>query len=77
MCFADIWRKIHGNATQCTWFNANKSIGTRLDKFFIAQDLVPNVVKCEILPCFFSDHDSVDLVWILKMYSLTVLACGS
>lgn len=59
----DIWRKTHGSATQCTWFNADKSIGSRLDKFFIAKDLVTNVIKCEILPCVFSDHDSVDLIF--------------
>ena len=33
MRLVDIWWKTHGNATQCTWFNSNKSIGTRLDKF--------------------------------------------
>ena len=59
----DIWRKTHGTITQCTWFNADKSIGSRLDKFFIAKDLVSNVRNCEILPCVFSDHDSVDLVF--------------
>ena len=59
----DIWRKTHGNVPQCTWFNANKTIGSRLDKFFIVQDLVSTVIRCEILPCVFSDHDSVDLVF--------------
>jgi len=65
----DIWRKIHGNLTQCTWFNASKSIGSRLDKFLIAQDLVPTVTRCEISPSFFSDHDSVDLVFDGKDFS--------
>ena len=59
----DIWRKTHGTTTQCTWFNADKSIGSRLDKFLLAKDLVSNVRKCEILPCVFSDHDSVNLVF--------------
>jgi len=36
----DIWRKTQGQQTQCTWFNASKTIGSRLDKFFIAQNLV-------------------------------------
>ena len=57
----DIWRKKHGRQTQCSWFNADKSIGSRLDKFFIADDLVAKTVKCEIFPCVFSDHDSVVL----------------
>ena len=57
----DIWRKTHGRQVQCTWFNAAKTIGTRLDKFFIAQTLISNVKSCKIFPCVFSDHDSVDL----------------
>lgn len=57
----DIWRKTHGRQRQCTWFNADKSIGTRLDKFFISQILVAHSKQCEILPCVFSDHDSVFL----------------
>ena len=58
----DIWRKTHGRQTQCTWFNSVKTIGSRLDKFFIAQNLVSHVFSCEILPCVFSDHDSVNLI---------------
>lgn len=57
----DIWRKTHRRQVQCTWFNAAKTIGTRLDKFFIAQTLISNVKSCKIFPCVFSDHDSVDL----------------
>ena len=59
----DIRRKTHGNAVQCTWFNVNKTIGSRLDKFLIPHDLVSSVSKCEILQCVLSDHDSVDLVF--------------
>ena len=54
----DIWRKAHRRTIQCTWFN---SIESRLDKFFIHSSLSPHAVKCEILPCVFSDHDSVHL----------------
>ena len=25
----DIWRKTHGNSIQCTWFNEDKSIGSK------------------------------------------------
>ena len=66
----DIWRKCHGRQTQCTWFNADKSIGSRLDKFFIAQELLQQAVKCEIQPCVFSDHDSVVLNFnLIDMFS--------
>ena len=66
---SDIWRKIHGNLVQCTWFNSAKTIGSRLDKFFIAQDLVSTVISCEILPLLFSDHDSVELVFDVTDFS--------
>lgn len=62
----DIWHRKHGRQTQCTWFNASKSIATRLDKFFIAHDLVDRTTYCEISPCSFSDHDSVELRFDLQ-----------
>lgn len=57
----DIWRKAHGRSTFCTWFNSTKTIGSRLDKFFISSELTNPTVSCEIFPCCFSDHDSVVL----------------
>lgn len=62
----DIWRKTHGWQIQCTWFNSSKMIGTRLDKFFIAQNLVSHVVGSEISPCVFSDHNWVNLIMDLS-----------
>ena len=56
----DAWRYQHKRLAQCTWFNAAKTIGSRLDKFFVATDLLNNPFSCEIYPCFFSDHDSVE-----------------
>ena len=52
-CLIDIWRKAHGRTIQCTWFNSDKSIESRLDKFFIHSSLSPHAVNCEILPFFF------------------------
>ena len=57
----DVWRKLHGRHTDCTWFNSDKSIGTRLDKFLIDPDLSANAETCEIRPFVLSDHDSVYL----------------
>ena len=56
-CLFDIWRKKNGKKIECTWFNADKTIGTRLDNFFSAQDLKEAFQSCEILPCVFSDHN--------------------
>ena len=57
---ADAWRYKHKRLAQCTWFNAAKTIGSRLDKFFVATELLTNSFSCEIYPCVFSDHDSVN-----------------
>ena len=70
----DAWRFKHRGQRQCTWFNADKSIGSRLDKFFISSELSPSIVNCEILPCFFSDHDMVHLT--LKLDSVHSLGNG-
>ena len=50
----DIWRR-----------KFCKSIGTRLDKFFIAQDLTDHTTHCEISPGPFSNPDSVELLFDL------------
>ena len=57
----DIWRKLHGRQTECTRFNSDKSIGTRLDKYLIDPDLSANARTCEIIPFVLLDHDSVHL----------------
>ena len=57
----DVWRKLHPRVCQCTWFNSDFSIGSRLDKFFVSKNFMPSVVSCEINPCVFSDHDFVCL----------------
>ena len=56
----DAWRHKHKRLAQCTWFNAAKTIGSRLDKFFVSTDLLTNPFSCEIYPCVFSDHDFVE-----------------
>ena len=57
----DIWRKRHLRAREMSWFNADLSIGSRLDKFFASGNLVDFVDRCEISPCCLSDHDYVNL----------------
>ena len=57
----DIWRKLHPQSREVSWFNPDFSIGTRLDKFFVTRNLVDSVSSCSIMPCCFSDHDFVDL----------------
>ena len=58
----DIWRKRHPRAREMSWFSSSFSVGSRLDKFFVSDNLVSVTEKCEIAPCFFSDHDYVSLL---------------
>lgn len=44
-----------------SWFNADYSIGSRLDRFCISPGLVKLSEKCKISPCCVSDHDFVSL----------------
>ena len=57
----DIWRKSHPRSREMSWFNADYSIGSRLDRFCISPGLVKLSEKCEISPCCVSDHDFVSL----------------
>ena len=60
-CFrlTDAWRVKHPRESQCTWFNSDFSIGSRLDTFLISRDISPGITSCEIRPCVYSDHDFV------------------
>ena len=52
-----------------SWFNADFSIGSRLDKFFISENLANYATRCEISPCCLSDHDYVNLAFVFKNLS--------
>ena len=62
-CFnlIDAWRSKHPRVSQCSWFNSDMSIGSRLDSFLVVRELISPLVSCEISPCVFSDHDYVTL----------------
>ena len=62
----DIFRKLHPRTRECSWFNADFSIGSRLDKFFISSNFVRFAQSCHTWPCCFSDHDFVNLHLILN-----------
>ena len=57
----DAWHRLNPRSRQCTWFNSDFSIGSRLDKIFVSQSLFSFVSKCEIKPFCLSDHDIVYL----------------
>ena len=45
----DIWRRFHPRSREVSWFNADHSIGTRLDKFFVSRDFTDSVFACDIV----------------------------
>ena len=57
----DIWRKQHPKLKTCTWLNADRSIMSRLDKFYISSDLANDREVSGIHPCHLSDHDLISL----------------
>lgn len=59
--FVDAWRSMHPRVSQCSWYNSNMSIGSRLDSFLLSRDLFTSLSSCEISPCVFSDHEFVTL----------------
>ena len=61
----DVWRKCHPRLVSFTWSNAAKTQASRLDRFLVSRFLTDEVQSCSILPCVFSDHDFVDLVFSL------------
>ena len=55
------WHRLNPRSRQCTWFNSDFSIGSRLDKFLVSQSLLSFVSNCKIKPFCLSDHDIVYL----------------
>lgn len=37
--FTDIWRNLHPRSRDVSWFNSSFTIGSRLDKFFVSQNI--------------------------------------
>lgn len=57
----DIWRKQNPRNVAFTWSNRDHTQASRIDRFFLAKNLVPKVISCDILPCILSDHDFVKM----------------
>lgn len=57
----DIWRKQNPQKILFTWSNSDHSQMSRIDRFLIANSLLPDVLSSDILPCVLSDHDFITL----------------
>ena len=49
----DIWRKKHQRERQFTWFNFDKTIAPRLDKYFMSKNISEKTIACNIFPRVF------------------------
>ena len=59
----NVWRKLHPNQRQFTWFNSTSTNASRLDKSLVSKDFLSSETKCDIFPCSFSDYDFAFLVF--------------
>lgn len=66
----DVWRSKHLRVTQCSWFNLDLSIGSRLDYFFVSSELASKVSFCEILLCAYLCRLNLMLLWSCRMVRL-------
>ena len=57
----DAWRKLHPRFREYSWFNSDFTLASRLEKFFVSSKMLSSIRSCEITPCCFSDHDSVNV----------------
>ena len=56
----DIWRTLHPTISRYTWHSSTKPlIQCRRDFFLVSKDIKSRIMKCEIIPGFFSDHSGV------------------
>src|SRR5277367_4031284 len=55
----DIWRLRHPNLREYTW--ARNGVHCRLDRFYISQTIIPQVLDCTIETNPFSDHKNINL----------------
>ena len=57
--WVDVWRTFHGTKQSFTYHRRKPLIMSRLDYVLMPVSLYNNVIKCEILPGFLSDHSFV------------------
>ena len=57
----DTWRRRNPRGTSFTWYNSDHTLASRIDRFLISKSLFPRICSNKILPCSFSDHDSIEL----------------
>ena len=64
--WVDLWRVLHPEETQYTWFRKKPVVMSRLDYFLIPQESIGNVVECKISAGLLTDHSLVSMITLLK-----------
>ena len=57
----NIYHKLHPNDRLVTWYNPRKTIGCRLNRFYVSPDIAFKISEAAIHHFPYSDHDCVDL----------------
>ena len=62
-CVLDVWRHLHPDLRAYTWLKPDGSLSSRIDLIGFPSICLHLVSSCSIVPCPFSDHDAVFLVF--------------
>ena len=62
-CVLDVWRHLHPDLRAYTWLKPDGSLSSRIDLIGFPSPWLHLVSSCSIVPCPFSDHDAVFLVF--------------
>ena len=61
MDFTDIYRTLHPNATEYTFFSSAHGTFSRIDHILVHKSGLNQYQKIGIVPCVFSDHNALKL----------------
>ena len=61
----DVYRHLNKQGREVTWTDKRGTVGSRLDRFYLPAAFLSERSKCDILPCYFSDHSLVKICFQL------------
>ena len=62
----DIWREQNKTKKEFTWQNPNKTIESRIDRFYIPTNFKKDSKQCNILPIIWNDHKYITIKITIK-----------
>ena len=61
----DVYRHLNKQGREVTWTDKRGTVASRLDRFYLPAAFLSERSKCDILPCYFSDHSLVKICFQL------------